>query len=849
MAHRIYIYNIQNDTGENYPHYLGEWNYELPVLLLPLFGANLRSKGTQLYADKVQGISNLRRFYDLLATTYQLIYKKAFYEPVEQMFQFLEDLPYDMFQIDGGDVFNMNDEKHSQQAKDWVVQINEQYKLYEKAMRIQSLEPLQEIVASFGYKNILEALQTDWINYGLGYWNDDAYKYGYSEIFTDKGLEGLRDVKNNILAPAIYQEIYAFLDDLAVVKKDDKFGYISINGIEIVPTIYDDANDVFEIFNFENEEDISTTKVALVSQNNKYGLLDVKENTVLIPLEYDDLEWISRNVFNAKDHEHYFLLNDLNQKITEATSPTPFQFEYPDLYFSKRDGSSKRKYYTSKGIYLGEFVEDSLEAMPNQYYYAKPNKWQKKIVIIDFKGNIIESDIDQIITFSNYQTFAFRKHNEWFLYDSSQHKKLAEEITISKVHIDYLSNFFEDIYVFVASEGTGLFDGRQDKWLIEPNANYTKIEHIDQHFLRVQLKKGMQFWNGETNQLSKTYNYVSEPINRDTHQLLLYQNDALFALDPSNQIRIVTPEEIGYQYNHRHNLRGNDLHAFTKFYSSWKEKQGASYYHYFDDQSLYEISLELIREGQTKEAIDVLELGAERMHPQMMTELGIIYSNDENDGYYNIDRANELYQKAAKLGDRNAWNNLGYHFQNGFGLEQNTEKAIEAYTKAGELKNGLGWTNLGDLYYYGELVEENYNLALEYYLKAQKNYSFNDDKLAAIYYALEDYKKLKPILKKDVEEEFSPFYYALIYEEGLGGSKVNLKKAVASYEKAIQITHYAHAVKQLLFHYRKDSDLHNEEKFNEWLLYAEENDIEIDHELLGLSKPKNDSFITKLFKK
>lgn len=194
-------------------------------MLLPLFAANLHSKGTQLYADKVQGISNLRRFYDLLGSMYQLTYKKAFYEPVNQMFQFLEELPFDSFQIDGTDVFNMSEEKHAQQAKDWVIQIQAHYKLYEKAIQKQSLDSLQDVLASFGYQNFLELLQTDWINYGLGYWNDDAYKYGYAEVFIEKDLEGLRDAKNNILAPAVYQEIFAFIDDIAVVKKDNKFGY------------------------------------------------------------------------------------------------------------------------------------------------------------------------------------------------------------------------------------------------------------------------------------------------------------------------------------------------------------------------------------------------------------------------------------------------------------------------------------------------------------------------------------------------------------------------------------------------------------------------------------------------
>lgn len=849
MAHRIYIYNIQNETGETYPHYLGEWNYVLSPLLLPLFSSNIRSKDTQLYADKAQGISNLRRFYDLLGNTYQLIYKKAFYEPVNQMFQFLEELPYDTFQIDATDVFNMNEEAHRQQAQDWVIEIKEQAAVYEKAMKKQSLEVLNKILTTFNYSSFLEALQTDWINYGLGFWNEEAYKYGYAEVFIEHELAGLRDAKNNILAPAIYQAISPFIDDVALVKKDNKFGYITTKGIEIVPTIYEVANEAFDIYALENEREFTATKVALVGQNNQYGLLDVKENRVLIPLVYDQISCIVGDIFNVKANDAYFLVNAQNRKIIEVGSPTPFEFESPDLFFSKTAGSKKYKYYSVKGVNLGEFAEDSLEAMPNQYYYAKPSKSQQKIVVVNHKGEIIESDIDQILTFYNYQSFAFRKNQAWFLYDTTQNKQLATEITISKAHADYLSSYFDDVYVLATPQGIGLFDAKQDQWLIEPNESYTKIEHMNQQLLRVQHKKGMRFWNGATQQLSADYTYVSDPIATETQQLLVYKNEELYVFDQANQLQKILPEQMGELYTYRYNLRGKDLSTFTKFYTRWKEAQGADYYQYFDEESLYELSGQLLQEGNIPEAVNVLELGVKRLHPEMMTELAIIYSNSENESYYDLEKAHELYQKAAKLGEKNAWNNLGYQFQNGLGTAQNTEQALAAYTQAGKLGNGLGWANLGDLYYFGEWVDQDFEKALDYYLKAQQCYVYNDDKIVDIYFNQQEYKKVLNYLKKDADETYSPIYYAILYEGGLGGLKVNLKKAIAYYEKAMLINHYSYAVTQLLYHYRKDSDLHNEDKFNDWLRYAEVNAIEIDYELLGLPKPKKGSFINKLFKK
>lgn len=262
---------------------------------------------------------------------------------------------------------------------------------------------------------------------------------------------------------------------------------------------------------------------------------------------------------------------------------------------------------------------------------------------------------------------------------------------------------------------------------------------------------------------------------------------------------------------------------------------------------MLEFALELLKNNRLNEAIPLLQLGAQRQHPQMMTELAMICTDEAQADYYNLEEALQLYKDASALGEKNAWNNLGYHLQNGIGCTQDVDKAIEAYTKAAELGNGLGWENLANLYYFGQLIEQDYDKALEYYLKAQKLYHFNEDKLTEIYFSKGDYKKVLPLLKKDYEETFSPIYYGIMYEEGYG-IKANLKKALAYYEKAMHIGNYPYAMQKILFHYRKESTRADQEKFKNWLQYAEENEIEIDRQQLGLEEPKKSSFFKKLFK-
>ncbi|WP_400260986.1 SEL1-like repeat protein [Sphingobacterium sp. SG20118] len=851
MAHRIYIYNIDSTSGEHYPNYLGEWNYVLPPLLIPLFGVNNKAKGTQLYADREQGIVLLRQFYNLLADEYQLHYKKAYYEPVNGLFTFLEALPYDKFSIDGTDVFHMKEEKHSVQVKEWVVEIQEQIKLYQLAIASQSLAPLQELLETFGYKTFLEALETDWINYGLGYWNEEAYKHNYTEIFEENNLKGLKDAKGNCIVPAIYNEIFEFIDGIAVIQKDNKFGYLNTQGTELVPPLYEEAFDAFKIYYGEiiNYDYTFEQKVGTVSCNNIFGLLDITKNQLLIPIVYEELEHIFGDYFNAKKDNQYLFINHKNEQLIKEESETPFEFEGVELFFSKIKGSSKRKYFNANGVFIGEYVEDELQTLPHLFFYVKPNKGQKKTEIIQANGELLDTDIDQIITLSGYQSFAYRKAKKWFLFDTLNHKLCLAEFDIQKIKIDYLANFFQDVYIIETSLDKGVFDAKNDCWLLHPHTDYLKIEHLQKHYLSVHQKEGVHYWDGEINLLSPRYDYISEAINLETDKLFLYQNEELLCLNSKKEIRKVADEEIGKLYNRRYNLRGKDLAHFDQFYEQWKSNIGQDYFQYFDDDSLFQLGVDFFKANKTEEGIAVYKLGASRNHPEMMTELAIIYSNTEETLHANLPLAIDLYKKAATLGERNAWNNLGYHYQNGIGIEQNITKAIEAYSKAGELKNRLGWSNLGDLYYYGELVEQDYDKALEYYLKAQKLYQFNSDKITDIYFTQEDYKKVLPLLKKDREEEFSPIYYGLMYEQGLGGLKLNLKKAISYYENAMEINHYPHAVKQLLYHYRAASDLANEVLFNAWLHYAEVNEIEIDRELLGLEPPKKESFFKKIFKK
>ena len=340
MAHRIYLYNYDQQTNQTFDTYLGEWNYEIPLLLYPLIAEDIRIEDHDFFSDKEKGVVQLRYFFNLLADTYQLHYKKAYYEPVNELFSFLEALPYDTFVLNASDVFNMREEKHQVQAKECLAEIWQKATLYKKAVQKQDLSLLDSLFSRTGYSSFQEILQTDWVNYGLGYFEKSAYKRVASAAFEENGKWGLKNAKGEVLMPAIYDGIFDTAPhyDISVVEKDGKFGYLHSNGKELVPPIYDEAVDVM----YCEEEPI-----AEIMLNGKRGLLRVNSNTLVVPAEYDAIETLCYGFFGLKKDEKYGVSTYTHAIVIPVESEGAYSYDYyPELFFCSQKGTSKRRYYT-----------------------------------------------------------------------------------------------------------------------------------------------------------------------------------------------------------------------------------------------------------------------------------------------------------------------------------------------------------------------------------------------------------------------------------------------------------------------------------------------------------------------
>lgn len=822
MAHRIYVYNIDSQTGDRYSHYLGEWNYEIPELLFPLFSCDPRSKGKLLYFDKINGVARLKSFFQLIGEHYQLLYKKAYYEPVNKMFDLLDALPYDTFLVDAWDVFNMNEESHASQAKDWVLEIKEKSKLYDRAVAKGNLGWLEkEVFAGRGYETFLAMLETDWIDYGLGYWNEELYKNPL-DIFEENNLCGLKDKKGNIIIPAIYDEIFAFTDEgIAVIKKDGKLGYMRNDGKVLVECIYDEAYD--NLF-------IDDKAYAIIEVDHKCGLIDIISGVIVIPCEYDELEllWYT-GIFNAKKEERYRVIDVSGKQVIADLSESPFDHDYNNLIYRKQEGTSKRAFYTFNGTFIGEYPEDVLSAVSNGFYFAKPNKFQKKTEIIKPDGTLLDTDIDTLmmdVSDYGYTSFAYRKGKEWHIYNTERDEFMLKGYTIQNIHRDHYTKFMTDVFVISDENGWGIYNASEDCWLIPISKEYKKIECCREEIFRVIASGGMYYYDQKTDTLSDLYDYIGEGVDYYEQKVALYKGNNMFILDNEKIMHQVTDRQLGAFYEKIYNLRGKDQKYFLDFYKAWIERKGSNYEEYFDDKTLMSRAEEYSKEGNTKEAIRLYTIGVKRGNADMMVELGYIYTNEDQPEFYDVKKGIALYEKAASQDNGIAWNNLGYHYQVGIGYPHDIKKALKCFRKGIELGEGLAMQNMGLLYFYGDYVLQDYDLALEYYKQAEKKFYFNEDKISEIYYQKRDFENLQRYLKKDKVNTYSNIYYGIMYEEGLG-VKQSTKKAIKHFEKALEYSTYHHALQRVLYYYKEDPAFANPEKYEYWKSYGKENDMDV----------------------
>lgn len=405
MSHRIYIYNLQNPSEASESDVMMvEWGYDVPLLLQSLFigesfvAGNIYNDHTEpdnfgLYFDAQAGIENFKKLYQFLENSNLIDDFERFSEAKEKLFNYLDTLKHPYFNVDAWDVFNMSDVSHEEQAKELLKDIQQNNQVFQQAFEANDAGLLNSknftSESLLGFNSFKELLNYVDYDYGWKHIWQEYIEPNQVEIFEENELWGLKDESGNVLIQPVYEEFYAFdyYSDLAVVVKNEKYGYVNKQGEEIIPLIFDDAYD-FEI-----------SQTAIVKTGEKFGLINLKGKVVLEPL-YDEMIFLENDgnneLFTAKINDKYGLITSTGEVKIDFISDNPFESK-TSYCNTKLNGQKAHKIFTRNFVYVGDYPENALEGLSYNHILVKPHKNHQKYKIFDSKGNLLVDDFDKIV--------------------------------------------------------------------------------------------------------------------------------------------------------------------------------------------------------------------------------------------------------------------------------------------------------------------------------------------------------------------------------------------------------------------------------------------------------------------
>lgn len=136
----------------------------------------------------------------------------------------------------------------------------------------------------------------------------------YEDCDSDTGLAVIMDSKENygfynmnaekVEIKPQYQEAWSFQEGLALIKKDDKWGYIKTDGSFAIKPTYDDG------WGFSDG-------LAKVQKGDKFGFINA-QNQVIIPIKYEDSHhWFNDGFGSLKQNGKWALVDKKGKVLTK----------------------------------------------------------------------------------------------------------------------------------------------------------------------------------------------------------------------------------------------------------------------------------------------------------------------------------------------------------------------------------------------------------------------------------------------------------------------------------------------------------------------------------------------------
>lgn len=265
-----------------------------------------------------------------------------------------------------------------------------------------------------------------------------------AEAPSPKGY-GFIDRDGKIVIEPQFQYAYSFHADRARIftgtmsswgnyPGEGHYGYIDSTGAEVIPLIYEEADDFAE------------NGKATVCKNGKYGVIDINGNTV-VDFSYDYISYnSSAHVYRAfngtmtsygsPESGTYYILDDDCKEKCSITCDSLYTYEG----FIEASKNKKYAIYSYDGEKKTDFIFDSLGLLSDSLISFRKTSGGK-YGYVDVNGNIvIEPAYDSANKFIDGKAIV-KKDKTYYLID-----KKGQTITTYKV--DYMDSSFESGYTY-----------------------------------------------------------------------------------------------------------------------------------------------------------------------------------------------------------------------------------------------------------------------------------------------------------------------------------------------------------------------------------------------------------------
>jgi len=148
----------------------------------------------------------------------------------------------------------------------------------------------------------------------------------------NNGKIGFINESGKELVPIKYDQIEGFgtltknfSDDLVVVKNNGKVGLIDFeDGQLVIPVMYN------EIFNFQALSD-NSYKIAKVNKNGKFGFINMNGEEIISPI-YDEIKDFNNGYASFRVNNRWGLINSLGKETINASYDDPLYFNGNETY-------------------------------------------------------------------------------------------------------------------------------------------------------------------------------------------------------------------------------------------------------------------------------------------------------------------------------------------------------------------------------------------------------------------------------------------------------------------------------------------------------------------------------------